>query len=187
MSNLKGEVFSSIKQPNEDTKLTIYYNINFDGITTGILDDQNLKGDRGNLQNVCNLFGIRRFYFRMCTHNFLLIKIVGRGKEITVEANQEQIKDDLYEMIQDNFSEKDSIHSETKIAQIASLVFPKEKLSEKDRIYEWWKSSDSLDEFYNLLEKFHMAFQKMYDPQKTFGKELLNFAIDETGEERIDE
>ena len=188
VEQFKGEkFFSSIKQPNEDTKLTIYYNINFDGITTGILDDQNLKGDRGNFYKLFAIYLASGGFISECAHiTFYLSKLLEEERD-NREANQEQIKDDLYETIQDNFSEKDSIHSETKIAQIASLVFPKEKLSEKDRIYEWWKSSDSLDEFYNLLEKFHMAFQKMYDPQKPFGKELLNFAIDETGEERIDE
>ena len=50
-----------------------------------------------------------------------------------------------------------------------------------------WKASDSLDEFYNLLEKFHMAFQKMYDPKRTFGDQLKELVIDESQEERIDE
>ena len=32
-----------------------------------------------------------------------------------------------------------------------------------------------------------MAFQKMYDPKRTFGDQLKELVIDESQEERIDE
>lgn len=181
------EYFSSIKQPNEDSKLTIFYNIDFPGITTSILDDQNLKGPRGNFLRMFAINLASGGFISECSHiTFYLSTLLEEIRDDS-GANPEQIKDDLFEVIQENFAEKDSIHSESKIGQIASLVFPDKTLSEKDRIYEWWKSSNNLDELYNLLEKFHMAFQKMYDPKRTFGEELKKIVIDESQEERIDE
>lgn len=181
------DFFSSIKQPNEDTKLTIYYNIDFPGITTSILDEQNLTGTRGNFLKLFAIYLASSGFISECTHITIYLSKLLEDRREDSNANSEQIKDDLFELIQENFSEKDSIHSESKISQIASLVFPDKNLTEKDRIYKWWKTSDNLDEFYNLLEKFHMAFQKMYDPKKTFGDQLKELVIDESEEERIDE
>ncbi|MDA7572401.1 hypothetical protein N8776_01705, partial [bacterium] len=76
-------------------------------------------------------------------------------------------------------------------------LFPKDKTSEIERIYKWWSLSHR--EFNQLIERFNLAFQTIFDPAKKlrgfekFAKSLVDMQdesienIDENMEGEIDD
>jgi hypothetical protein len=183
-----GELFfSSIKQPEHDSKLTIYYNVDFPGINTAWLDEANLKGTKGTfLKLFSNYLASGGFISECVDITFYLHEQFTEEREERAYTNSDEFKNNLFEKLEDDFSDEVLKHNPIKISQIASTVFPLKTLDEKDRVFEWWKLSNSED-MYTLLEMFHMAFQFVFDPAKTYGETIKELSLIQDEEEKADE
>ena len=180
-----GELFfSSIKQPEHDSKLTIYYNVDFPGINTAWLDEANLKGTKGTfLKLFSNYLASGGFISECVDITFYLHEQFTEEREERAYTNSDEFKNNLFEKLEDDFSDEVLKHNPVKISQIASTIFPLKTLDEKDRVFEWWKLSNSED-MYTLLEMFHMAFQFVFDPAKTYGDAIKELSLIQDEEER---
>ena len=180
--------FSSIKRPEYDSRLTIYYNIDFPGITKGWVDEGGQKGASGVIQQLFSNYLASSGFTSECVDiTFYLSEQFQDKREERKykQFNTDIFKEELFEKIRDDFEGTRLNHSPKKIFEIASVVFPDKNLNDKERLYEWWSQSES-EKIYTLLEYFHMGFQKMFNPNQTY-KESIKDALygEDDGEEQI--
>ena len=177
--------FSSIKRPEYDSRLTIYYNIDFPGINKGWVDEGSLKGAKGVIQQLFSNYLASSGFTSECVDiTFYLSEQFRKKREERQyqQFNTDIFKDELFEKVRDDFEGTRLNHSPKKILEIASVIFPDKELNDKDRLYEWWSQSES-EKMYTLLEYFHMGFQKMFDPYKTYKDSIKDTLYGETESE----
>ena len=182
-----GNFFSSIKRPEYDSRLTIYYNIDFPGITKNWVDEGSLKGASGVIQQLfSNYLASSGFTSECIDITFYLSEQFREDREVrrNKKFNTEIFKEELYEKLRGDFEDTRLNHSPKKIFEIASVIFPDKELSDNDRLYEWWSLSES-ETIYTLLEYFHMGFQKMFDPYRTYKNSIEDVLYGEIDNEEI--
>ncbi len=174
--------FSSIKRPEYDSRLTIYYNVDFPGINKGWVDEGGLKGTNGVIQKLFSNYLASAGFISECVDiTFYLSEQFSEKREERQfnQFNTDIFKEELYERVRDDFEGTRLNHSPKKIFEIASVVFPEQDLSDNDRLYKWWSLSES-EKIYTLLEFFHMGFQKIFEPDKTYKDSIKDALYGET-------
>lgn len=183
----KGDMFfSSIRQPEHDKKLTIYYNIDFPGLSSDIQDETVEEPLRSFFKLFTIYLGSGGFVSECVAISFYLNSIK-KEERVNQEYRSDLLsfREDIVEKIEIDFESEDLLHSPLKIKSLAYLIYPDEK-NEKDRLLKWWEDSNE-STIYTLLERIHMAYQKMVDPHKKFGKSISELIYDDDEEEKIDE
>jgi hypothetical protein len=186
VKEFKGEMFfTSLRQLDYDQKTTIYYNIDFPGINNDALDEDNLKGARGTFFKLFTAYlGSGAFVSECMDISFYLRdkETEARNNEGEFANNEDGLKAKLHDYIHEDFEDEVLKHSPSKILQIASMIYPSKKLTDKDRLHMWWTDSYS-ENSYTLLERVHMAYQKTYEPLSKFKEGIKDLSANSSEEE----
>ena len=89
------------------------------------------------------------------------------------EISEQDLKVKVYDEIKEEFNSELNQLSFELINFLSLKLFPKDKTSERDRIYKWWSLSQR--DSNQLIERFNLAFQTVFDPAKKL-KDFENFA-----------
>jgi len=101
------------------------------------------------------------------------------------EISEQDLKVKVYEEIKEEFNSELNQLSFELINFLSLKLFPKDKTSERDRIYKWWNLSQG--DVNQLIERFNLAFQTVFDPAKKlkdfekFAKSLVDMGDGNTG------
>lgn len=188
--SIKGQQFISFfATPDEiNNKLRILVNESFPGI------DENLFDSKEKLpEQLIHLRDLLEMYYRsnayMVQFMNTTFKLKDLGKKLKEQYENEEISEldlkvKVYEEIKEEFNSELNQLSFELINFLSLKLFPKDKTSERDRIYKWWNLSQG--DANQLIERFNLAFQTVFDPAKKL-KDFEKFAksLVDMGDENI--
>jgi len=177
--SIKGQQFLSFfATPDEiNNKLRIIVNESFPGIDENLFDSkEKLPEQLVHLRDLLEMYYRSNAYMVQFMNTTFTIKELGKKpmqdyeKE---EISEQDLKVKVYEEIKEEFSSELNQLSFELINFLSLKLFPKDKTSERDRMYKWWSLSQR--DSNQLIERFNLAFQTIFDPAKKL-KDFEKFA-----------
>tara|TARA_Y100000389_G_C17460728_1_gene521435 strand:+ start:1261 stop:2406 length:1146 start_codon:yes stop_codon:yes gene_type:complete len=200
---IKGQQFLSFfATPDEiNNKLRIIVNESFPGIDENLFDsDEKLPEQLVHLRDLLEMYYRSNAYMVQFMNTTFIIKDLGKklmDQYEKEEITEQDLKAKVYDEIKEEFSSELNQLSFELINFLSVKLFPKDKTSEIERIYKWWSLSHR--DSNQLIERFNLAFQTIFDPAKKlrgfekFAKSLVDMQdgstenIDENMEGEIDD
>lgn len=186
LKKFKGKDFySMITPPENDDLTTIYINTNYHEILESLFDE-NINE---NLEALRDLFFL---YFSsnafMYEFSSVVLKLSNFKLELRTsfendQINEENLKESIFADIKTEFNEESTDINFKKIDGLSLLIYPELKSNQKERIYNFWKSSN-YDDSKELFTRFNLSFQSEFNPSRTLkGFDKLIKIIENSGEE----
>ena len=175
----KGQQFISFfATPDEiNNKLRIFVNESFPGIDENLFDSkEKLPEQLVHLRDLLEMYYRSNAYMVQFMNTTFTIKDLGKKLKEQYEReeiSEQDLKVKVYEEIKEEFNSELNQHSFELINFLSLKLFPKDKTSERDRIYKWWNLSQG--NVSQLIERFNLAFQTVFDPAKRL-KDFEEFA-----------
>ena len=186
----KGQQFISFfATPDEiNNKLRIFVNESFPGIDENLFDSkEKLPEQLVHLRDLLEMYYRSNAYMVQFMNTTFTIKDLGKKLKEQYEReeiSEQDLKVKVYEEIKEEFNSELNQHSFELINFLSLKLFPKDKTSERDRIYKWWNLSQG--NVSQLIERFNLAFQTVFDPAKRlkdfekFAKSLVDMGDENT-------
>lgn len=186
----KGQQFISFfATPDEiNNKLRIFVNESFPGIDENLFDsNEKLPEQLVHLRDLLEMYYRSNAYMVQFMNTTFTIKDLGKKLKEQYEReeiSEQDLKVKVYEEIKEEFNSELNQHSFELINFLSLKLFPKDKTSERDRIYKWWNLSQG--NVSQLIERFNLAFQTVFDPAKRlkdfeeFAKSLVDMGDENT-------
>jgi len=187
----KGQQFISFfATPDEiNNKLRIFVNESFPGIDENLFDSkEKLPEQLIHLRDLLEMYYRSNAYMVQFMNTTFTIKDLGKKLKEQYEReeiSEQDLKVKVYEEIKEEFNSELNQLSFELINFLSLKLFPKDKTSERDRIYKWWNLSQG--DVNQLIERFNLAFQTVFDPAKKlkdfekFAKSLVDMGDGNTG------
>ena len=187
----KGQQFISFfATPDEiNNKLRIFVNESFPGIDENLFDSKDkLPEQLIHLRDLLEMYYRSNAYMVQFMNTTFTIKDLGKKLKEQYEReeiSEQDLKVKVYEEIKEEFNSELNQLSFELINFLSLKLFPKDKTSERDRIYKWWNLSQG--DVNQLIERFNLAFQTVFDPAKKlkdfekFAKSLVDMGDGNTG------
>lgn len=175
----KGQQFISFfATPDEiNNKLRIFVNESFPGIDENLFDSKDkLPEQLIHLRDLLEMYYRSNAYMVQFMNTTFTIKDLGKKLKEQYEReeiSEQDLKVKVYEEIKEEFNSELNQLSFELINFLSLKLFPKDKTSERDRIYKWWNLSQG--DVNQLIERFNLAFQTVFDPAKKL-KDFEKFA-----------
>lgn len=191
------EFFSSMTPPGADGKITLFYNTSFPGITSELTED--IDSFAKEEQVIYKLFS---FYLQsgafvsLCTSISFYLSELNPGSDDereediernATQENSEESKNKVYTSIVEELSgDSSTLHHDAKfVLSLATELYPEFKKDDKEALFRWWESCNQ-NGIYSVLERVHMAYQKLMDPENQFKEDIKDLFRTDVEEEEPD-
>lgn len=188
--HIKGQqLLSFFATPDEiNNKLRIIVNESFPGIDENLFDsNEKLPEQLVHLRDLLEMYYRSNAYMVQFMNTTFIIKDL--GKKLMEQYENEEISEldlkvKVYDEIKEEFNSELNQLSFELINFLSLKLFPLDKTSERERIYKWWRLTQG--DFNQLIERFNLAFQTVFDPAKKlrgfekFAKSLVDMQDENT-------